>query len=122
MRLEDHLQAKLLEIDPLIKHHLDHLYNQLLESNLAKIIEPFSCVEIEHVAGLISLPLPKVERKLGQMILDKKLNGILDQGRGQLLVYDPEPADAIFDDSLTIMHSMGEVVSTLFQRAERHHF
>ncbi len=113
---------KLLEIDPLIKHHLDHLYNQLLESNLAKIIEPFSCVEIDHVADLISLPLPKVERKLGQMILDKKLNGILDQGRGQLLVYDPEPADDIFDDSLSIMHSMGEVVSTLYQRAERHHF
>ncbi len=112
-------RQKLLEMDPLIKHHLDHLYNQLLESNLAKIIEPFSCVEIEHVADLISLPLPKVERKLGQMILDKKLNGILDQGQGQLLLYEPEPADAIFDDSLAVMHSMGEVVSTLFQRAER---
>ncbi len=115
-------RQKLLEMDPLIKHHLDHLYNQLLESNLAKIIEPFSCVEIDHIADLISLPLPKVERKLGQMILDKKLNGILDQGRGQLLVYDPEPAEVIFDDTLSVMHSMGEVVSTLSQRAERNNF
>lgn len=55
-------QTELVE-DPLIKLHLGKLYEQLLESNLIKIIQPFSCVEIEHVAHLIKLPLPQIELK-----------------------------------------------------------
>ncbi|RLN90399.1 hypothetical protein BBJ28_00014819 [Nothophytophthora sp. Chile5] len=54
--------AQLVE-DALIKIHLGKLYEQLLESNLIKIIQPFSCVEIEHVAKLIKLPLPQIELK-----------------------------------------------------------
>jgi 26S proteasome regulatory subunit N6 len=49
--------------DPLIKTHLGKLYEQLLESNLIKIIQPFSCVEIDHVAKLIKLPLAQIELK-----------------------------------------------------------
>lgn len=116
--------------DPLIKTHLGKLYEQLLESNLIKIIQPFSCVEIEHVAKLIKLPLPQIELKyvcvkstkkmgfdcstfsknadmcvcqmasfrLSQMILDHKFHGILDQGKGQLIVYESalEDVRAVF--------------------------
>lgn len=49
--------------DPLIKNHLGKLYERLLESNLIKIIQPFSCVEIEHVAKLINLPSKQIEIK-----------------------------------------------------------
>ena len=52
-----------LEADPLIHRHLGLLYEQLLDANLLKIIEPFSCVEVSHVAKCIKLPVQSVETK-----------------------------------------------------------
>ena len=46
-----------LQEDLLIRHHLHILQEQLLESNLIRIIEPYSCVEIAHVANLMEMPL-----------------------------------------------------------------
>ncbi|CAN0099918.1 unnamed protein product, partial [Ectocarpus sp. 12 AP-2014] len=108
-----------LEKDLLIRHHLGILYDQLLESNLLKIIQPFSCVELDHVAELIKLPVDKVELKLSQMILDKKLLGILDQGKGQLVIYEEAVGDKVFTDGLEVMSNMGAVVNSLFSRVQK---
>lgn len=68
----------------------------MLESNLLKIIQPYSSVELRYVATAINLPEPQVITKLSQMVLDRKFFGILDQGRGHLLVYDSAPDDTSF--------------------------
>ncbi|CAN8021158.1 unnamed protein product, partial [Ixodes persulcatus] len=61
--------------DPIIQAHLDTLYDTMLEQNLCRIVEPYSRVQVDHIASTIKLPMEKVEKKLSQMILDKKFNG-----------------------------------------------
>uniref|UniRef100_A0A673UQ08 26S proteasome non-ATPase regulatory subunit 11 n=1 Tax=Suricata suricatta TaxID=37032 RepID=A0A673UQ08_SURSU len=44
-----------LRDDPIISTHLAKLYDNLLEQNLIRVIEPFSRVQIEHISSLIKL-------------------------------------------------------------------
>lgn len=107
-----------LQNDLLIKHHLHILNNQLLESNLIRIIEPYECVEITHVAKLIEMPIGAVEKKLSQMILDGKFIGILDQGKGQLIVYEEKGSDLAMEKGLELIGSVDNVVTSLFSRSQ----
>jgi 26S proteasome regulatory subunit N6 len=107
-----------LQQDLLIKHHLHVLQEQLLESNLIRIIEPYSCVELHHIAQLIEMPVPVVEKKLSQMILDGKFQGILDQGKGQLVVYEESEKDLAMEKGLQVIANMDTVVSSLFERSK----
>ncbi len=109
-----------LRTDDLIAHHLTALYDRMFEANLLKIINPFSSVEIAHVAKLINLPVPQVERKLSQMILDNKFSGILDQGKGYLEVFDGAKEDKAFSSGMEIIANMGQAVDTLMVRARKH--
>jgi 26S proteasome regulatory subunit N6 len=106
-----------LSDDPIVHAHLNVLYNTLKEQNLLRLVEPFSRVEISHVASLINLPLHDVEQKLSQMILDKKLNGILDQGAGCLIVFDDIALSKTYQASLDTLVSIDSVVDTLFRAA-----
>ena len=54
--------------DPVVHTHLSALYDTLLEQNLIRLIEPFSCVQILHLAELINLPLETVLNKLAQVL------------------------------------------------------
>ena len=105
--------------DLFVRSHLDALYDNLLEQNLTRIIEPFSKVQIDHVAHLIKLPKDTVEIKLSQMILDKKLSGILDQGTGALILFQAKPTDKVYENSLSIIHSIGKVVDSLYTKVKK---
>lgn len=108
-----------LEEDVIVRAHLGTLYDNMLEQNLCRIIEPYSRVEVDHVAKSIKLPMVQVEKKLSQMILDKKFQGILDQGEGVLIVFEGKPVDKTYEMALETIHSMGKVVDTLYQKAKK---
>lgn len=110
---------KELKEDAIVCAHLGALYDNMLEQNLCRIIEPYSRVEVEHVARIIQLPHPQVEKKLSQMILDKKLNGILDQGAGVLIVFEETALNKTYETALEVIHHMGKVVDTLYQKAKK---
>lgn len=53
------------------------------------------------------------------MILDKKFTGILDQGTGVLKVFEEQPTDETYANSLETIQSMGKVVDSLYNRAKK---
>lgn len=108
-----------LEDDVIVRAHLDSLYDTMLEQNLCRIIEPYSRVQVSFIANTIKLPIQQVEKKLSQMILDKKFSGILDQGDGVLIVFEETPIDKTYETALETIHHMGKVVDTLYQKAKK---
>ncbi|KAL5336473.1 hypothetical protein BJX70DRAFT_389916 [Aspergillus crustosus] len=92
--------------DVFIRNHLRRLYDAMLEQNLIKVIEPFSRVELDHVAKMVGLDTQQVERKLSQMILDKVIIGVLDQGAGCLIVYDETERDQGYDAALETIEKL----------------
>lgn len=109
--------GKELSSDPFIRSHFSDLYDTLLEQNLVKVIEPFECVEIAHIAEIIGLDARQVEGKLSQMILDKVFYGVLDQGNGWLFVYNEPKADATYSAALDTVQHMSNVVDLLYEKA-----
>ncbi|KAF2835705.1 PCI-domain-containing protein [Patellaria atrata CBS 101060] len=100
--------------DRFIANHLRRLYDAMLEQNLIKVIEPFSRVEIEHIAKMVGLDTQQVERKLSQMILDKVIIGVLDQGAGCLIVFDEAERDQGYDAALDTIEKLSNVVDVLY--------
>lgn len=106
-----------LKSDPIIKSNFNSLYDNLLEQNLLKIIESYSCVELSHISKTIGLSLEQVEGKLSQMILDKIFFGVLDQGNGWLIIYDKPRKDATYETSLDLIKNLSSVVDLLYDKA-----
>ena len=104
--------------DPIIASHLAELKSSLLEQNLLRILEPFSRVQISHVALLIRLPVQQVEQKLSEMVLDRKLRGILDQGTGDLIVFDEQVKDRQYEMGREIITELSAVVDRLYVKAK----
>ncbi|KAK6346959.1 26S proteasome regulatory subunit rpn6 [Orbilia brochopaga] len=110
MEFKDQLIA-----DSFIKSHLHALYNTLLEQNLCRVIEPFSRVEIAHIARLVGDMSPaKVEDKLSQMILDKVINGVIDRGSQCLIIYEEAQKDKGFEAAIETIKKLSTVVDVLY--------
>jgi 26S proteasome regulatory subunit N6 len=99
--------------------HIGNLYESLMENNLKKIIEPYSEVQIDYIAQQIGLTLPSVQQKLSEMILDQKIEGTLDQGRGCLIMFEETENNNAFEYTIDTFGKLGNVVDSLFERTKQ---
>ncbi|KAL4505921.1 hypothetical protein ABPG72_013682 [Tetrahymena utriculariae] len=104
--------------DPIIKNQLNQLYDQLLEQNLFRLIEPYTRVQISHIAHRIGLDENLVQKKLSELILDKKIDGTLDQGTGCLILFDDIKCDDLYKNAIEHNQQMEIVVEKLFEKAK----
>eukprot|EP01084_Bolivina_argentea_P310492 537312_1 len=115
--VNDKNNIKLLQ-DLVVKNKLQELKNKLLEQNLLRLLEPFEKVQIKHIADLISLPVNTIQNKLSQMILDKKFNGILDQGTGAIIVFEEQQETDIYKNAISTIDELNDAVDQLFIKAK----
>ena len=109
--------SEVIQADQVISTHVTMLYDTMLEQHLCRIIEPFSKVEISHIAELIGLREDVVLQKLSQMILDQHFEGTLDQGSGCLILFDDVNTNQIYDTSMKNIKALSDVVDSLFEKA-----
>lgn len=106
-----------LSDDSTVQAHVAAVYDNLLQKNLLRIVELFSRVEIAHISKLINLRQEVVEKKLSQMILDKELNGILDQRIGCLQIFDQLVVDKTCVAALDTIVNCETVVEALNKKS-----
>jgi len=53
------------------------------------------------------------------MILDKKFNGILDQGNGCLILFDYPVGSSTFSTTLQTVKDMSKVVDILYEKLQK---
>ena len=109
--------SKELTDDVMIKNHLGELYDMLMDKNLLKVIEPFSIVQLDHVSKLMGLERSLIEAKLCKMILDKTLNGTIDDQTGTLSVVYQRADPHSYHNIVSLVHQTEGILSLLAEKA-----
>lgn len=102
--------------DIVVKVHLKELHDTLFENNLNMVIEPYSVVELSHIATLVKMDVAEVINRIARMILDGKLNATLDQGFGTLEVFPFKKDEGLYKKCTECVQSLSHVVEVLKKR------
>ncbi|KAK6101439.1 PCI domain family protein [Brugia pahangi] len=108
-----------LQSDLIIRRYVDSLADTVLEKDISQLIESYSLIEMVTLAKNIGIPVQQIERKLAQMILDKKFQGMIDQQDGTLTVYN-FPHDVItktFLASVKVISALSQTVDEIYSCA-----
>jgi len=117
--LEKH--KELLARDPFVMQHLRATLENLVEDTLVRMVAPYSRVQVAFVAEKISLPVDVVERKLSNLILDRKLDGILDQETRVLILNDNggKNQESVLENVIAFIGETSQVVDQLYRQSKR---
>lgn len=105
--------SKLIDTDLFIKSHLYFLYGMLFEYNILKIVEPYSNIKIETIAGILNFSNHQVEEKVRKMILDERISGTIDHVNGCIFLFDKKNVHDDYDDRMCQLDVLRDFISSL---------
>ncbi|CAJ0577202.1 unnamed protein product, partial [Mesorhabditis spiculigera] len=105
-----------LKQDLVVHGHSTFLYESVLEKEICRVVEPYSSVEVKHVAERIGLPYERIEKKLDKMILDLKLRGVVNQQQGILMILEPPPSEKTYQKANDLLKALNKVVDACQQQ------
>lgn len=103
-----------LRSDPFICSHLQYLYDILLDSNIIKIIEPYSIVRIGFIAEALGFEEDVIEKKLRKIILDKTIRGILDHVNQCLILHEEKTANNFVAECIKQIEALERIASSQY--------
>ena len=85
------------------------------------VIQPYSTIQIDNLSLKIGLSSDNVETKLSEMILNKTIDGIIDQRvEGNVLIlFIKKCYDKTADDVIESIQAMNGVINRLYQAAKK---
>ena len=90
-----------------------------LLKELKKLDDKMILTEVHLLESKVKQPVREVETKLSQLILDRRLHGILSQGEGCLVVYDQSVEEKSYQLTLDTLKHVGTVVDSLYKKANK---
>ncbi|GAB1226617.1 hypothetical protein ENUP19_0298G0072 [Entamoeba nuttalli] len=103
--------------DEFVKENLTILYDALVQENIARVLEPYSSIELSHVSKLVGMEVHAVEKVISIMILEEKINGIIDQNNGILILYDDITSNKILSNGITLIEELSKAIDSLNDKA-----
>ena len=79
--------------DPFIAENIDEVTRSLRTSGVMKLIAPYTRFTLAFIAKKLSISVTEVQDIIGFLILDKKLDGKIDQDKGTVEIENRSDAD-----------------------------
>lgn len=109
-----------LSDDMVIQKHITDLYESLMEQNILRILESYSHIEISQLAIFLNLPSQRVYSKVIDMILNKAIQGNIDQRSGVLTIfYESQTSGLVIPELISTFDHLSSVVDVLYEKTTK---
>ncbi|KAJ1611685.1 26S proteasome regulatory subunit Rpn6-like and PINT domain-containing protein [Cryptosporidium canis] len=109
-----------LSSDIVVHKHISDLYESLMEQNILRILESYSHIEISQLAIFLNLPSERVYSKIIDMILNKTIQGNIDQRSGVLTIFDENRNSGLMiPELISTFDHLSNVVDVLYEKATK---
>lgn len=108
-----HRHLGVIEKDPFMINHLMHLCDNLIDSNIVKIIEPYSEINVQYIGDILGFDEATIENRLRRMILDGRIPGSLDQETKCLKIKRQERGGDVEKDTVDILKVLSDATGSI---------